>query len=250
MSTLPETGQIIQNALNLIDSHHYADAKLAILPSKPTVISNIINLYGGESDFFIKHLNPYLKSTVRTTCNLNSCPKPFQSFDSSVIILGRPSLHNAQAQEDNILVKAVDDWMSAGISQCKRKFENKPPDSVPFTEEVSLDEDGKESTFSWFCSRIRRHSQRKLVHPKNFVAFHVDTLSRTCNLTLAKIPSSIKLMDREYKLVQHFGMVLTIFVHSTLMKSGIYMMVSKSIILETLDFKSLIQDLMNHRDIP
>ena len=126
MSTLPETGQIIQNALNLIDSHHYADAKLAILPSKPTVISNIINLYGGESDFFIKHLNPYLKSTVRTTCNLNSCPKPFQSFDSSVFILGRPSLHNAQAQEDNILVKAVDDWMSAGISQCKRKFENKP----------------------------------------------------------------------------------------------------------------------------
>ena len=99
LSTLPETGQIIQNALNLIDSHHYADAKLAILPSKPTVISNIINLYGGESDFFIKHLNPYLKSTVRTTCNLNSCPKPFQSFDSSVIILGRPSLHNAQAQD-------------------------------------------------------------------------------------------------------------------------------------------------------
>ena len=199
MSTLPETGQIIQNALNLIDSHHYADAKLAILPSKPTVISNIINLYGGESDFFIKHLNPYLKSTVRTTCNLNSCPKPFQSFDSSVIILGRPSLHNAQAQEDNILVKAVDDWMSAGISQCKRKFENKPPDSVPFTEEVSLDEDGKESSFSWFCSGIRRHSQCKLVNPKNFVAFHVDTLSRTYNLTLAKIPSSIKLMDREYK---------------------------------------------------
>ena len=49
LSTLPETGKIIQNALNLIDSHHYADAKLAILPSKPTVISNIINLYGGES---------------------------------------------------------------------------------------------------------------------------------------------------------------------------------------------------------
>ena len=77
MSTLPETGQIIQNALNFIDIHHYADAKLAILPSKPTVISNIINLYGGESDFFIKHLNPYLKSTVRTTCNLNSCQNLF-----------------------------------------------------------------------------------------------------------------------------------------------------------------------------
>ena len=30
LSTLPEAGQIIQNALNLIDSHHYADAKSAI----------------------------------------------------------------------------------------------------------------------------------------------------------------------------------------------------------------------------
>ena len=29
----------------------------------------------------------------------------------------------------------------------------------------------------------------------------------------------------------------------------IYMMVSKGMILETLDFKSLIQDLMNHKDI-
>ena len=187
MPTLPETGQIIQNALNLIDSHHYADAKLAILPNKPTVISNIVNLYGGESDVFIKHLNPYLKSIVRTTCNLNSCPKTFQCFDSSVIILERPSLQNAQAQEDNILVKAVNDWMSAGISRCKRKFENKPPGSVPFTEEVSLDEDGKESSFSWFCSGIRRRSQRELLNPKNFVAFHVDTLSRTSKLTLAKI---------------------------------------------------------------
>ena len=97
-----------------------------------------------------------------------------------------------------------------------------------------MDEDGKESSFSWFCSGIRRHSQCKLVNPKNFVAFHVDTLSRTCNLTLAKIPSSIKLIWRENtnSIVQHIGMVLTIFVHSTLMKSGIYMMVSKSIPLQ------------------
>ena len=57
-------------------------------------------------------------------------------------------------------------------------------------------------------------------------------------------------IENANSIVQHFGMILTIFVHSTLMKSGIYMMVSKSIILEILDFKSLIQDLMNHRDIP
>ena len=49
LSTLPETGQIIEDALNLIDRHYYADAKLAICQvsqlSYPT-------LYGAESDFF------------------------------------------------------------------------------------------------------------------------------------------------------------------------------------------------------
>ena len=58
-------------------------------------------------------------------------------------------------------------------------------------------------------------------------------------------------MDREYKLHSATLWNGTYYiVDSTLMKSGIYMMVSKSIILETLDFKSLIQDSMNHRDIP
>ena len=90
--------------------------------------------------------------------------------------------------------------MSAGISQCKSKFENKPPDSVPFTEEVSLDEDGKESLFSWFCSGMRRRSQRELVNKKNFVAFQVDTLSRTCNLTLEKVPSSIKVYGQRIQI--------------------------------------------------
>ena len=49
-------------------------------------------------------------------------------------------------------------------------------------------------------------------------------------------------------IVQHFGMVPTIFVHSTLMKSGICMMALKSIMLQILDFASLTQDLMNHID--
>ena len=79
-----------------------------------------------KATFFIKNLIPYLKSTVTTTCNLDSCPKPVQSFNSSFIILGTPSEHNAEAQDDNVLVKAIDEWMSAGVSQCKRRFENKP----------------------------------------------------------------------------------------------------------------------------
>ena len=88
---------------------------------------------------------------VTTTINLDSCPRRVQSFNTSVIILGTQSEHNAEAQDDNILIKAVDNWMSAGVSQCKRKFENEPADSV------TLDQEGKEST-SWFCSGIRSHS--------------------------------------------------------------------------------------------
>ena len=113
-----------------------------------------------------------------------------------------------------------------------------------------MDEDGKESSFSWFCSGIRKRSQHELANLKNFVAFHDDTLGRACTLTLAKYHHPLNLWtENTNSIVQHFGMVLTIFVHSTLMKSGIYMVVSKSITLETLELKSLMQDLMNHKDI-
>ena len=50
-------------------------------------------------------------------------------------------------------------------------------------------------------------------------------------------------------ILQHFAMVLTIFVHSTLMKSGIFMMALKSIMLEILDFTHPTHILMNHMDI-
>ena len=44
LNTLSDTGHIIQKALILIDNNQYADAMLSIVPTKPTVISNIINL--------------------------------------------------------------------------------------------------------------------------------------------------------------------------------------------------------------
>ena len=95
LNTLSETGHIIQKALTLIDNNQYADAKLSIVSTKPTVISNIINLYGSESDYFVKHLRPYLKIRARRIC-----PKPVQLLEFSAIILRNPSDRNAEKQED------------------------------------------------------------------------------------------------------------------------------------------------------
>ena len=74
LNTLSDTGHIIQKALILIDNNHYADAMLSIVPTKPTVILNIINSYGSKSDYFVKHLRPYLKRKATTICNLGTCP--------------------------------------------------------------------------------------------------------------------------------------------------------------------------------
>ena len=90
------------------------------------------------------------------------------------------------------------------------------------------------------------------MNPKNFVAFHVDTLSRTCNLTLAKIPSSIKLMEREYKFHSATLWNGTRYICTFCFNEKWYLydgLKEYNLKIETLDFKSLIQDLMNHRDI-
>ena len=66
LADLPESGHIIASALQLIDSGHYADAKLVVLQSlvpQPQVVSGTMDLYGNESDFFLPLLNPYLMST-------------------------------------------------------------------------------------------------------------------------------------------------------------------------------------------
>ena len=39
----------------------------------------------------------------------------------------------------------------------------------------------------------------QLLNPKNFIIFHVDTLSREGNLTLAQVPSSLQLFGEDYK---------------------------------------------------
>ena len=81
LNTLSETGHIIQKALTLIDNNQCADAKLSIVPTKPTVISNIINLYGSESNCFVKHLRPYIKNKATRICNLDTFQNLFNYWN-------------------------------------------------------------------------------------------------------------------------------------------------------------------------
>ena len=46
LNELGESGQIIYEALKMIDEYQYSNAKVSVLPNKPQVISNIINFYG------------------------------------------------------------------------------------------------------------------------------------------------------------------------------------------------------------
>ena len=122
LTLLSETGHKIGNVLNLIDHYEYADAKIAVLLSKPTVTDNIVNFYGSESDFFPKLLNPYLQSTVATTCNMNTCPKPTQLLHSSVIAsLGKP-FGIGEEQLDSILTRAIADWVTLVCLSVKRNL--------------------------------------------------------------------------------------------------------------------------------
>ena len=138
LSLFSETGDKIKNVLNMIDNHQYGDAKVAVLLTKPTVMANIINFYGNESDFFLKLLTPYLHSTVTTTSNLNTCPKSTQLLYSSVIpSLEKPS-YTDEEQLDSVLNRAIADWVNPGMSYCKRKFVSKLPATVPPFEDIAV----------------------------------------------------------------------------------------------------------------
>ena len=169
-----------------------------MLLTKPTVTDNIVNFYGSESDFFLKLLNPYLQSTVTTTCNLNTCPKPTQLLHSLVI----PSLGNSfdiyENQLDSILTKAVADWVDPGMSYCKKKFADKPPVTVPHHEDIAINIDCDKTAY-WHCSGIRQHSPHQFVNLKNFLIFSVDLLSRQGMPKLSQVPSTVKLFGKEFE---------------------------------------------------
>ena len=122
LTDLTESGHIIANALQLIDSGLYADAKLVILQAltqRPQIVFRTLDLYGNESDFFLTLLSPYLANSTVTTCSSNFCPAPVNTVKSTSIILPLPTGNHSG---ENVFSHSLTAWLFPGDSQCGRKF--------------------------------------------------------------------------------------------------------------------------------
>jgi hypothetical protein len=196
LGNLTETGHIIKDALQMIDNNQCADAKVAVLPFAPQIIAKCINFYGNEDDFFIQHLRPYLRSTVTSTCSLNTCPLLVHTSTSCTVNLGFPS---QSTSHNNIFSGAIDDWLNPQVSECRRKFPCKPLNDIPSVEDVSLDENGDPQA-SWHCLGVRKCTERSFTNLKNFFIFSVDLISRGGMLKLSQVTQSISLNGTTYTL--------------------------------------------------
>ena len=149
-------------------------------------------------------------------------------------------------KKTNIVAHALENWASAGVSHCKRKFVSKPDVSVKYIEDVTLNPNNGQQIVSWHCSGIRRHSQSQFLNPKNFIIFHVDTVNREGNLTLAQVPSSLQLFGEGYKLHSATLWNGTHYICTFSLNGQWYLYDGiKEIILEILHFRFVILDLMN-----
>lgn len=195
LADLTETGAIIDNALHLIDQKLFGEAKMATLNTmQPQIVSNCIDLYANEDDYFIKLLRPYLHSKVTSKCSLNTCPCPLDIFRTCTVNLGIPA-----DLRSNVFLNALDVWLQPSVSPCKRKFDSKPQQHIPCVQDVTLDDNGCAHS-SWHCAGVRESSERSLDNLKNFFVFSVDLLSRQGLLKLVQVPLSIVLHGRTYYL--------------------------------------------------
>ena len=213
LADLPESGHIIERALQMIDNGQYGDAKLLILQSvtpQPQVVSGTLDLYGNEGDFFLKLLRPYLMSTTTTTCCSNNCPSQVHTVTSLSVTLPQPNNHN---NEDPFFA-SLDGWLYPQDSQCGRKFSTKPSEEISFYEDATLDENG-DAHMSWHCAGIRVSTPRVMLNLKSFVIFSVDLLSR------GGLPLSISLFGRNLNLCgATLGMVGITFAFSISAMAG------------------------------
>jgi hypothetical protein len=194
LAALTETGHMIATALQLIENNQYADAKVAVLTTQPRALSNCINLYGNEDDYFIKCIRPYLCSKVTSKCCLDTCPCPYHTSTSFTVNLGYPP-----ELSNNVFLDTLDDWLHPKESQCRRKFDAEPLHHIPHVEDVTIDDNGN-SHPSWHCSGVRTSSERSLINLKSFFIFSVDLLSRGGMLTLAHVPLSIIIHGNSFSL--------------------------------------------------
>ena len=203
LEELDAVGQVISNALHLIDLNRYSDAKIEILPNKLPVRRNLINFYAGEDELFLKHLFPHMKNESTTTCNLETCPCPLSIVTASHMTLGLPSEHHANC---NIVLESLDTWLHPPTARCGRKFTSQPPQDTPHFQNVSLDDSGNAVGVSWHCSGKRSYSPRVLFNLNRFLIFSVDVLSRPAvtfpanlpALTLDQVPSLISVSGQEF----------------------------------------------------
>ena len=205
LDELNVTGQVISNALNLINQDRYSDAKVEILPHRPRVRSNIIDFYAGEDELFLQHMSPYMKSGTSTSCQSETCPHPIDFVTSSHITLDYPV---GCTVEQNIVLKALDSWLHPYTTRCGRKFPDQPPQGALYFESESLD-DNANAHVSWHCSGQRTYSPRVMLNLKSFVIVSVDVLSRPNNnlpiLTMDQVPAVISISGKDFSL---FGATL------------------------------------------
>ena len=158
-------------------------------------MAGTLHLYGNEGDFFLMLLRPYLTSTISTTCCLNTCPLQVHTVQSLSVILPQPSQHI----NNNVFLDALDDWQHPPDSHCGRKFASEPSEGTPFSEDVTIDENGN-ANMSWHCAGVRVSSPRSMLNLKSFLVFSVDLLSRGGSLKLSNTPLSILLFGKSFKL--------------------------------------------------
>lgn len=122
---LDELGNVgnIKSALFLVDLKRYGDAKVT-LPQMPAIKHGIINFYGNESDYFISLLQPFLATTITSSCNLSTCPSMIKTQISHSIALGCND-------NNSTFVNSLDEWHHPRMNRCQRKFQSKPPVSIP-----------------------------------------------------------------------------------------------------------------------
>lgn len=154
---------------------------------------NVIDLYGNEADYLLRHLQPFLKSKVTTYCNANSCPSPTNTYVTCSSALGIPS------DTSDVFSNSLADWLYPKPTACGRKFQQKPASSVSFQQDVTLDANGNASV-SWHCAGQRTSTPQVMTNCQNIVIFSVDLLSGAGMLHINDLPPKITVQGKTFYL--------------------------------------------------
>ena len=131
-----QTGLLIKAALSLIGHHLCADSKLSVVPFTPVINRNVIDLYGNEADYLLRHLQPFLKSKVTTYCSESTCPSPTNTYVTCSTALGIPS------NTSDVFGNSLAGWFHPKPTACGQKFQQKPATGVRFQQDVILHANG------------------------------------------------------------------------------------------------------------